>query len=185
MQSQKGITLFELLISIGIIGILSGAALPSYTRFIQKSEMNSQINQFIGLLTMARQYSVSKQQIVTLCPSTDGESCGKNWHDGQIIFTDRNRNRIIDEEDKLIRFAQKLPDNYQLTWRTFQNKKYLQYTPSGFTNFQNGTFRYCVNQDDLSLNRAIIINIAGRIRLSTDSNNDGIHEDRKGDNVQC
>ena len=181
----KGFTLIELMAVIAIVSILFGIGIPSMQRLITKSEVASRVNQMVGLLNYSRVYSVSNNVVVTLCPSANGQTCSKDWSQGQMVFTDINKNHVKDEEDIILRVAPQLPENHVMTWRAFQNKKYLQYSPTGFTRYQNGTFRYCVTGEKLSYNRALIINISGRVRMSKDKNGDQVDEDRAGNPVQC
>jgi len=181
----NGFTLIELLTTISIIGILTGIGVPGMQELITSSKVSSNVNQMAGLLNFSREYSLSNNIVVTVCPSSDGENCTKNWTEGRISFSDKNQNHIRDENDILLRVQSELPENHVMTWRAFQNKKYLQYSPTGFTRYQNGTFRYCVAGEDKSFNRAIIMAISGRARSSKDVDGDGVHEDRKGDDVVC
>lgn len=182
---NKGFTLIELLIIISIIGILFGIAMPNMYNLITKTKVSSRVNQLSGMLMLAREYAVDKNVVVTLCPSSDGRLCSGDWSLGQILFMDMNRNHKKDDEDQIIKILPKLPEKHKITWRAFQNKNYLQYSPTGFTRSQNGTFRYCVVGNELSFNRALVINRSGRVRSSQDINGDGIHEDREGEPVLC
>lgn len=184
-NKQKGFTLIELLIVIAIVSILLGIALPNMQTIITKTKVAARVNQLVGILMLARKSAVTRNMVVTLCPSSDGLSCSRDWAQGQILFSDANHNHQVDDEDELIRILPKLPKTHKLTWRAFQNKNYLQYSPTGFTRHQNGTFRYCVEGNDLSFNRALIITVSGRVRASYDNDGDGIHEDSKGKPVVC
>ncbi len=72
-----------------------------------------------------------------------------------------------------------------LKWRAFRNRQYLQMTPSGFTNYQNGNFVYCSQDQDLRFARQIVLNMQGRVKKSYDRNNDGLVEDRYGRHLRC
>ena len=178
-------TLIEMMITVAIAGILLGASAPSVNGFITKNQVASQVNRLVGVINIARSYAITRKVVMTLCPSANGLSCSKNWSQGQILFTDKNHNRIKDNDDQIIKVLPKLPDNHLLTWKVFQNKKYLQYSPTGITRYQNGTFRYCVDGENLTYNRALIVSVSGRVRLSQDTNGDGVHEDRDGKPVIC
>ncbi len=170
---------------IAISIILFGIAIPSYQSYITQAKVTAGINQLAGLIQLARQSAVSKNQVVTVCPSSDGINCSRDWRQGQILFTDNNKNHVIDENDQLIKALPALDKNHNLTWKAFQNKKFLQYSPAGFTRSQNGTFRYCVDGENLKYNRALIINKTGRVRISKDESGDGVHEDREGKQITC
>jgi type IV fimbrial biogenesis protein FimT len=185
-NTSQGFTLIELFIVIAIAGILFTTAVSSFSSLVKRSNVSSQINQMVGLINLARETAVAKNTITTICPAAVTESqCGRNWSSGVMLFKDNNLNHQLDPNERIIKRLEALPNGHKLTWRAFQNKNYLQFSPSGFTRYQNGTFRYCISGDDLSFNRALIINMAGRLRQSQDSNEDGIFEDSNKKPVIC
>ena len=181
----KGFTLIELVTVVAIAGILLGVGVPNMQSLITSAKVTSNVNKMVGLLNYSREYSLNNNVVVTVCPSSDGISCSKYWTKGQIAFTDKNLNHKKDAGEIVLRAYSELPEKHVMTWRAFQNKNYLQYSPTGFTRYQNGTFRFCVLGEDKSFNRAIIMTISGRARSSKDIDGDGIHEDRTGKDVVC
>lgn len=187
-QKLRGFTMIELIISLAILLITMHLGVSSMKNLVLRQSITMQVNSFSGMQRMARQTAIFKQSIVTMCASRDGKLCLKRkyWYEGILVFVDRDADYIVDDEDHIIKFHKIELENIQITWRAYQNKSYLQFLPSGWTNNQNGTFRFCINNEAARYNRALIISRSGRIRLSTDSkHNDGIHEDRNGVNVSC
>jgi type IV fimbrial biogenesis protein FimT len=182
-----GFTIIELMVSLAILIIAMHFTVSSMKELVLRQRVTTQINSFSGMQRMARQSAIFRQSIVTMCPSRDGITCLKRkyWHEGVLIFVDINADRVVDEKDHIVKFYKTENIDIQITWRAYQNKSYLQFTPNGWTNNQNGTFRFCIANESARYNRALIISRSGRIRLSTDSNDDGVHEDRKGENVSC
>jgi len=183
----RGFTLFELMVSLSIAIPLMLVGSSNIKPLVLKSKMTNHVNTFISMQRLARQNAIFRQSIVTFCASKNGEVClsKTHWHEGVLSFTDHNSNRVVDDSDYIIHFQKTEIANLQVTWRAFQNRSYLQFDTNGWTESQNGTFRFCFINESDAFSRALIINSAGRLRLSTDSNNDGFHEDANGDKITC
>lgn len=180
-----GFSLIELLVTIAIVTAIALIAMPSYHDFIHQTQMKSEVNKWLLGLNVARQTAITSNAIITLCPSDNGQYCGKDWHKGAIIFTDQNKDHNRTDDELLVQTIAPIKSSFTLTWRAFQNRNYIQFKQNGFTWDQNGTLRLCSKQTSLKFNRALIVTRAGRIRLSTDENADGIHEDAKGVPINC
>lgn len=181
---SDGFTLTELLVVVLIIGVVTSISAPSMASFLHHQKSISAFNDFIHLIHTTRNQAIQNSTFITICANSDNHSCGRDWNKGQIIFEDKNKNLKVDEGEQVVYRGSNITEQYKVTWRAFQNKRYLRFAPNGMTDWQNGTFRFC-NIEDKLLNRAIIINTAGRPRLSKDSNGDGVHEDREGKEIAC
>ncbi|WP_444998283.1 GspH/FimT family pseudopilin [Aliikangiella sp. IMCC44359] len=181
---QQGFTLIDLTFAIGIMLILFGFALPSFSQFLDRKQLISQSIQLRSTLQLARKTAITQHQKVTVCPTNDFKQCDKDWSKGYMVFVDLNENRLFDSNEKKIHQNQLNDSNFQLRWRAFGKKSSFQWHETGITNHQNGSFELCLKQTP-SLARALIITKAGRIRTSTDKNNDGIHENSRGKNLSC
>ena len=186
-NNTRGFTLVELMVSLSIAIPLMIVSSNNLKPLILKNKMTNHVNTFISMQRLARQTAIFQQSLVTLCASNNGEVClsKTHWHEGMLTFVDDNGNRVIDGDDTIIHFHKTEITNLQVTWRAFQNRSYLQFNPNGWTESQNGTFRFCFSDESATFYRALILNRAGRLRLSMDSNNDGFHEDANGDKIIC
>ncbi|KGJ88262.1 GspH/FimT family pseudopilin [Thalassotalea sp. ND16A] len=180
-----GFSLIELMVTVAIMSSLLTIGMPRYQDLIQRHYMKTEVDKWLLALNLARQTAITSGNIVTLCPSSNGISCGKKWTDGAILFIDNNRDHAKDTSELLLQVVGAVQHRQLLTWRAFQNRKYIQFQQNGFTWNQNGTFRICANQPTLKYNRALIVTRSGRIRLSKDHDNNGIHEDAAGKEVSC
>ncbi len=115
------------------------------------------------------------------------ESCGRRntWHNGALVFLDRNANGRFDGSDALLRRMPRLREGDRFYWRSFRNRSYLMIRPSGLTDWQNGNLLYCPESGDPRFARQIVINAQARVRHARDSDGDGIVEDAKGRAVEC
>ena len=68
-QRSSGFTLIELLISVAILAILIGLALPSFRSFIENNESRQVITKMSSVIRYARNQAVFSGSVVTVCPS--------------------------------------------------------------------------------------------------------------------
>lgn len=181
----SGFSLIELMITIAIMSSLFTIGMPSYHDLIKRYHVKVEVDKWQLALNHARQAAITSGNIITLCPSSNGFSCGKNWHDGAILFVDKNRDHHKDSDEVILEVVEQTNNQQVLTWRAFQNRNYIQFQQNGFTWNQNGTLRVCSADASLKYNRALIVTRSGRIRISTDSDGNGVHEDAAGNDVSC
>jgi type IV fimbrial biogenesis protein FimT len=184
-RRNHGFTLIESLIVLAIASILAGFMAPGVGDLIQRSRATTAHNWIVTSIMFARQTAVSYGVLTTLCPSSTGTSCEGQWHEGSIVFIDLNKNAKVDIDDTIIKWFQFPLENGTVKWRSFRNRKYLQITSMGYTNFQNGNFVYCPADEDPRFRRQIVVNMVGRARSVHDNDNDGVIEDRYGNYLRC
>ncbi len=184
-QKNKGVTFFELLITLSIVGILGLKALPSMNDFTSKERRVTSINKMIATIRFTRTLALTKQKVVTLCPTTNEKNCLGDWNQPLMIFIDLNKDRLRQNNEPLLKKLPAISMLDSLKWKAFRYSNALQFLPSGITNHQNGTFLYCPNKNRSDLSRGIIMTKMGRTRLSRDSNNDGFQEGAGGRALTC
>lgn len=184
MKYPLGFSLLELLMTVSILSIGLTIAAPSLENLLIKTKITTELNRLSKAIKLARISAITMHTNVTLCPSADQVSCSGQWNQGMLVFIDDNSNRIVDGDDSIIQKFERFPKNDQVSWKAFGNRQFLQMNPSGYTRFQNGTFKYCP-EEGVQYARAIILNASGRVRFSTDTNGDGINEDAKGRPLSC
>lgn len=187
MNSTRGFTFVELLISLLIISVLVAISIPGFQNLLKKHKSQRVFSLTLQAIYYARAKALTTQTVVTLCPTTDEVTkCGTQWEEGIQVFTDTDENgRFNQKQDTLLRIFPSGNYKYSLRWASFGNRSYLQYTPLGHTKNQNGTFIYCPQDGDVKYANAIIINRAGRARRGYDKNNNGIIERASGKDIAC
>lgn len=184
-KSSSGFNLVEILIVLTLLAILINLGLPALSNTVERNQAKVVINEINRAISLTRFTAINSGLITTLCRSENGTSCGGQWQDGFIVFTDRNADRVINGNDQLIRVFPEPASTGTLTFRAFQNKQYLQMTPQGFTNYQNGNFTFCTSSNDPKLAQQLIINRSGRTYFASDNNGDGIKEGANGKALTC
>ena len=185
IKPNAGFNLIELIIVLAILAILVNLGLPALSQSFERNQARVVINEINRAISLTRFTAVNNAVMTTLCKSEDGQNCGGLWQQGFIVFTDRNADRIINGNDRLIRVFPEIAGSGSIKFRAFQNKQYLQMTPQGFTNYQNGNFTFCPASNDPKLAQQIIINRSGRTYFARDKDGDGIKEGANGKALIC
>jgi type IV fimbrial biogenesis protein FimT len=87
---MHGVTLFELLVVMGIVGILMAIAIPSYRYVTTANRISAEINGLLGDLQFARSEAIKEGLSIQVCVSTDGATCAtgnSNWQNGWIVLS--------------------------------------------------------------------------------------------------
>lgn len=95
-RTQVGFTLYELLITVLVIGVILTFAVPNMQDFASNSRMTSTANDMHAAFHLARSESSRAKSNITICPSADGASCGGTWEDGYIVFVDEDGDLAVD-----------------------------------------------------------------------------------------
>jgi len=69
MQTTKGFTLVEVMITIAVLVILLGLAVPGFQSLVQNTRATTLANEFAAGLMFARSEAVKRGAAVTLCPA--------------------------------------------------------------------------------------------------------------------
>jgi len=182
-RHQSGFTLLELLVTLGIVGVLSSITLPALSSLVKKNRADSIQSLLRSAIYTTRATAISDNSITVLCPVDTG-NCGRDWNRGFMIFTDSNNDRVLDEDETLIEYQQLNKPGFDISWRASAGRDFLRYSPTGIAR-EFGRFTLCHQSSDPSFARSIIVNRHGRLRLFRDSDGDGIVEDVNGDHPDC
>lgn len=163
-QWTTGVTLIELITTIALIGILGGLAAPSFTGMLRDNARTVAVNDFMHALFLARSEAIKRGNIVTLCKSTDGQTCSNraaSWNEGWMVFVNDDSEPFPerDENEDILQVYAGWPNG-----RITSNR--LSYS---FRAYQqgvvNGTLLFCDDRGGEHA-RAIIISQTGRPRVS-------------------
>jgi len=182
----RGLTLLELLLVLSVMALALRLSTPPFAERLADLRAAAAMRQLSALLGEARYSAVLRRERITLCARSSSGNCERDWGGAEdiVVFLDRNRNRRHDAAEPLLRQLRWPLRQAELSWRASLARPYKEFRPSGRT-AQNGTLYYCPANRDARQARALVLNHGGRNYLTTDSNGDGIREDRSGRNLRC
>ncbi len=95
-RNQSGFTLYELLITMVVIGIVLSVGIPNFGVFTQNSRITSTANDLHSSFYLGRSEAARSKENITICASAnsmDAATCtGGTFDDGWIIFIDLDGN---------------------------------------------------------------------------------------------
>jgi type IV fimbrial biogenesis protein FimT len=93
MCKAAGTTLMELLTALAVVAVLATLAAPSFQTLALDGRRAAAVNGFLHNLFLARSEAVKRAQVVSVCPSRDGQHCepGFDWSRGWIVFANHDR----------------------------------------------------------------------------------------------
>lgn len=185
MIGNRGFTALELCVTLALVCVITGLAVTPLQAFVTAREGDQALRSIGELIVLARSEAATNGRGVTLCPSSTGRECDGTWSTGALLFLDRNSDRIINQDDRVLRVNMRSTRRGTITWRAFGNRQYLQIDARGFLRHQSGNFSYCDASGDQELARQLVVNSTGRLRIALDSDGDGIRENSRGEALQC
>ena len=91
---QSGFTLYELLITLMIVGVVLTLGIPNMSEFTRNSRITTTANDLHAAFQLARSEAARAKTNITICASdnstTAAADCQGAWEDGFIIFIDAN-----------------------------------------------------------------------------------------------
>lgn len=170
MRKERGFTVLELLMTLAIAAILATLAVPSFVGIVSRSRSAATVNELYTALNYARNTAIVRNSYVVLCKSADGASCDHglpDWNSGWLVFDNLNRDAAaqVNPGEPILRVHGAAKSKAL----TISNRNSFTFRPIG-TRSVNGTFLYC--SEDRKHDRALIVNVMGRVRVSDQPNKD-------------
>ena len=170
---QNGFTILELLIALGIVGILAAVAMPGFMETIGAAGVNGASKTLNNTLSLARSEAISRGQDVSICPAnTTMDDCSvTSWSNGWIVFIDTNGDAT--GATGSIDLAGTTPDVIIQTFQPLNDVvvtstlDLLQYNSRGYgLNGATVTLKICPEDNNASNARSIIVGLAGSARIN-------------------
>jgi type IV fimbrial biogenesis protein FimT len=156
----------ELLFSVAITGLVTALAVPSFRDFLQNNRTAEEANALVGALALARNEAVTRGVPVSVCSSTDYETCADapDWTTGWIVFTDAVAPvGSVDDPDTVLRALPALRTGSDLG----ASANFVSYAANGFLGSAAGvTFNLDIEGCTGNHNRMITVNLQGRAAIA-------------------
>lgn len=157
----RGFTLLELMTALAVSAILLSSAIPAFGRFSLEQRLNAESQRLFLDLQFARATAVNRNRAVTVCPA-DGEYCDDRaaWHEGWIVFVDRNQDRQRQTGEPLLRTALNMRSHQA---HSAPSRRQVRFFPNGTAVGTNLSIRVCGPANDIRWQKISVSN-SGRIR---------------------
>jgi prepilin-type N-terminal cleavage/methylation domain-containing protein len=134
-RPQNGFTLYELLITLLIVGVVLSLGLPNMAAFTRNSRISSASNDLHAAFHLARSEAARAKNNITICASANSTAaaadCGGTWDQGFIVFVDTNADQLVNGADEsILRAHPAAPDGISLA--VANDATYFMYGSSGF-----------------------------------------------------
>ncbi len=163
-RTQTGFTLYELLVTMLIVGVVLTLGIPNLSEFTRNSRITSTANDLHASFLMARSEAARAKTNITICASPilkevpNPRTCTGTWDDGYVVFVDDNFNLDIDGDDSILRAHPTVDEGVTLV--VDFDATYFMFSATGLGR-QNDVF-------DTALSRVIICDQRGVVETSKD-----------------
>jgi type IV fimbrial biogenesis protein FimT len=178
-RRSAGFTIFELMVTVSIAGILFAVATPNLRVFLQNNRLSAASNDLLRSFQVARSEAIKRQQDVVVCASANPTvaqptcSYGKKFN-GWIVFQDTNSNWVADMGEPILERHDLLDST--ITVKN-DNDGIESYAGTGFAKpiqakSPTRNILICdvrgnqVSATSTSIERAVLITTSGRVRVS-------------------
>ena len=162
-RMRRGVTLYELLMTLALVGIVLAAGLPAFSGTLARQRQAVEINALFHAIHLARKESIVRRKVVSLCPSQDGERCepGKDWSAGWVLFenSDRDSPPQVDAGETVLQHH-RVSDKVRIS----ANRRGFTLRAT-FLRATNGTFVVCDFRNRIR-GKGLIISYTGRPRVA-------------------
>ncbi|MGX9462386.1 GspH/FimT family pseudopilin [Shewanella sp. A14] len=161
----KGFNLIEVIVTTLLTVLLSLMAFPSFTAISEQTRARSNISVIQQTFQFARNMAISYGVRVTVCPIVENK-CSSDWRIGLSVFIDRGSKNQLDNNDRILRQTAPFNENDYINY----NRPAIRFRADGLASGTNGTLTYCPSTIDSKYSKAVIVNQAGRARMSKKKN---------------
>jgi type IV fimbrial biogenesis protein FimT len=147
LSRLAGFTLIEMMVTISLLAIILGLAVPDLRAYIINSRLTSQINDVVADISLARSEAATRGALVTICVSEDLETCkndGDAWQSGRIVFVDTNSNGDRESTEQILKRTESVGGSRTLVASGFAQTDHVSFRPyGGLYQSTGGSFLLC------------------------------------------
>jgi len=161
--SNAGYTLFELLVTLLLVGLLLSLAVPSFGNILANGRLRAEVNALFHAIHLARKESIVRREVVSICPTVNGTECSarSGWSAGWMTFVndDRDWPAVRDPGEAVLRIHKVDPASLISANRRSFSLRSTELRAS------NGTLVFC-DRTGRGKPRALVISYTGRPRVA-------------------
>ncbi|HEX9627847.1 MAG TPA: GspH/FimT family pseudopilin [Acidiferrobacterales bacterium] len=169
LTQYSGFSLYELLVTLAVAGIVLGAGMPALRASVQSARLTAAVNGFITALHYTRSEAIKRALPVSLCPSVDRRTCDPRdapllaWQGGWLIYVNPDGKGDREAGDELLRVF----DGHggDLAIQASSSRPRVTYRANGFAPATNLTLSFCDARGPAAA-RSVIVSNAGRPRVA-------------------
>jgi type IV fimbrial biogenesis protein FimT len=154
-SKDKGFTILELLLGFSLLAIILCFSLPFTPSLYKKNQLQIITDEIKEAIRFAKMQAILTGDTLILTHLADK----KNWSEGIILFVDNPKHQPSSDA-KLLHEWRWPSSGVHITWRGFQSKDYLLFTPDITSSTVNGTFII----SNLKQQNKLVVNRLGRVR---------------------
>jgi prepilin-type N-terminal cleavage/methylation domain-containing protein len=179
---QRGLTLLELLITLGILAVIVTMASPRFQTLMESTEKRTALNNLFHGFQSARAEAIRRGHVVTLCPLISG-NCSSDWSQNISLFTDPDSNQALSGDETIL--ATIHPPRKGELIPAPASRRYFQFDAIGAVRGTIGNVTYCPASGNSRQIGQIILSMGGRLRFAVDYNGDGNVQKGNGSTITC
>jgi type IV fimbrial biogenesis protein FimT len=162
VRPSRGFTLIELMVTVAILALVLGIAIPSFQDFVRRNRMAAATNNLVSALALARSEAVRRAARVTIASA--------DWSGGWQVFVDTGTvGDSSDADDIVLRVYQPNAGGAAAITPDANFSDYISYLPSGESMGSGGSgsgdFELCIDGNA----RVVSINNTGRVSTASGS----------------
>jgi len=116
-RRTSGFTLLELMLTLTVVAVIVGLAVPNFREFIQNSRLTGAANDLLASIQLARTEAIKRQRTVAVCASanpTDAlPACDATFR-GWVVWVDTNNDGVIGAAETVVTRHDALAPSLQL-----------------------------------------------------------------------
>jgi type IV fimbrial biogenesis protein FimT len=179
--AHRGMTLIELMVTLTVLAVLLGVAVPSFTRTMATNRMATQTNEFMLGLKQARAEAIRRG--VAIAVQADEDLTPANFATGWTIFTNASGDGVLattptDAEGTKIRVSGRLAGNtaiyrvnrvganapFSYTSSIAADRRYVVFNSRGGSSNGPAFFRVCDSGTNVN-GRIVQVSTVGNVTL--------------------
>ena len=163
-RQQRGFTLSEATLSLAVLGIVAGIAIPTVTGTVSAAHAGTAKSAMVETFSKALTHSTITGVEVVLCPTSGGDACidTTDWSGGWIAFADIDGNRSRGPGETLLQKQAAFAHGVHL--RSTSGRKRLVFQPQGGAAAgSNVTFTLCDSRGTAKASTLVLAN-SGQFR---------------------